>query len=163
MNDIQNKQDLTPKKMSINEKIDVVVNMFVEGIDYNQLPGVKKKSLGIPGADKFVFMFELYARFTKDTQVLESFKDYKGVIIFKCELVDKSGRVWGEGRGAGQLGQGKNCETINSTVKMAEIRAKRDAVLNTFPIRDRFTQDIDDDFVPTKKTIKIKDNEVQTL
>lgn len=159
----KNKSLIVQPKLSVNEKIEMVVSTLSENIDFTLLPGTKKKSLLIAGADKFVFIFELLTKYKRDTDIQDAFKDYKGVIVFKCELVDKNGKVWGEGRGAGQLGQGKNCETINSTIKMAEIRAKKDAVLNTFPIRDRFTQDIDED-ITVKKNIKINNNnEVETF
>jgi len=51
--------------------------------------------------------------------------------------------VLGEGRGAFLVGEKGMKE--NSTIKMAEKRAKIDAVLNTLGLADLFTQDIEDD------------------
>lgn len=141
-----------------NEVIETIVNDFKQGIDFAVVIKGKKPTLLVPGADKLAFRFNLMAQFSKDSEALEMLSHVKGLIAFKCELVSRNdGKKVGEGRGAAVLGEGGNCKDPNSTIKMAEIRAKRDAILNTFPVRDRYTQDLED--LKTEETKLTVDSE----
>ena len=135
--------------------IQKLIGNFKAGLDYAVVIKGKKPTLLVPGADKLTFRFNLMAEFSKDTDTIEIFKDTKNLAAIKCVLIDRfTDRKVGEGRGAAVLGEGGNCKDINSTIKMAEIRAKRDAVLNTFPLRDRFTQDLEAQVnVPAKVSV----------
>lgn len=147
------------------EIIAKVIESFEAGVDYGRSAG-KKDSLWIPGADKFCFAFNIKPEWVKDTEVLEMLSGLQKIIAFKCILSDrKTKTVLGEGRGAAQIGEGENCNTINGAIKMAEIRAKKDAVLNLFPIRDRFTQDLveEDEKGQKKSTVTVQDGKVQVL
>lgn len=138
-----------------NKVIDLLIKDFVSRIDFMVLVRGKKPTLLVPGADKLAFKFNLMSLFSKDTETLEMLSHVKGLVAFKCDLVSrKTGKKIGEGRGAAVLGEKENCKDPNSTIKMAEIRAKRDAVLNIFPIRDRFTQDTEDQ-KPEETKVKI--------
>lgn len=150
-------KSLQVKNINDEEIINQVISVFQDGVDFATIAGCKKPTLLVPGADKFCFKFGLSARSKVDEETQNIFKDVKNLVVYKCELMDiRTGKILGEGRGAAQLGDGQNCRTYNSMIKMAEVRAKRDAVLNTFPIRDRFTQDMDDE--PLRKNLKIKDD-----
>lgn len=117
---------------------------FKKGIDFAVVFKGQKPTLLIGGADKLSWRFNLIAEFNKDLEIEKCFADVKNLVVMKCELIMRNTRKKvGEGRGSAILGEGGNCRTIHSTIKMAEIRAKRDAVLNVFPIRDRFTQDME--------------------
>lgn len=134
-----------------NEVIESIVADFKQGIDFAVVIKGKKPTLLVPGADKLAFRFNLMAIFTKDIETIEMLSAVKGLVAFKCELISRfDGKKIGEGRGSAVLGDGGNCKDPNSTIKMAEIRAKRDAILNTFPVRDRYTQDIEDVVVQPK-------------
>ena len=142
----------------VNEAIDSIVNDFKRGVDYDVIVAGKKPVLLIPGADKVTFKFNLMATFKKDTELLEM-TQIKGAIAFICELIDRrTGKKIGEGRGASIVGNGKNCESLNGAIKMAEIRAERDAVLRTFALRERFTQDLEELNGKGKTKFTISDN-----
>lgn len=140
-----------------NQFVDGITSSFKVDVDYGVIPGCKKPTLYIAGADKLAMSFNLVPRWRKDSDTLEMVAGLKNVVAYVCELVDRrTNKVVGEGRGAAQLGEKDNCKTINSTIKMAEIHAKRDAILNTFPLRDRFTQDMGEDDAPSvKKTVTV--------
>ena len=142
---------LVPKKFELmtdvsKKLIDSIIYSFQKGVDFDVVVKGKKPTLLIPGADKLCNQFSLMPTWKKDNESMEMLLGTKNCIVYICELVDrKSEKVVGEGRGASVLGESQNCQTVNGAIKMAEIRAKRDAVLNLFPIRDRFTQDSDAD------------------
>ena len=126
--------------------IDSIVGNFQKGVDFDVVVKGKKPTLLIPGADKLCTQFSLKPAWKRDIEVTEMLVGIKNCVAFVCQLIDrKSGEVVGEGRGASVLGESTSCHTVNGAIKMAEIRSKRDAVLNLFPIRDRFTQDLDAD------------------
>jgi len=126
--------------------IDKIINSFKKGVDFDVVVNGKKPTMLIPGADKLCTQFGLRPAWKKDVETMDMLLGVKNCIAYICELIDrKSDKVVGEGRGASVLGESHSCHTINGAIKMAEIRAKRDAVLNLFPIRDRFTQDLDAD------------------
>lgn len=128
-----------------NKVIELLIEDFKPKTDFMVLVKGKKPTLLVPGADKLAFKFNLMAQFSRDVETLEMLAHIKGLVAFKCDLISRAtGKKIGEGRGAAVLGEKENCKDPNSTIKMAEIRAKRDAVLNVFPIRDRFTQDMED-------------------
>lgn len=136
--------------IEVNERIKSIVDDFKDGVDYAVVVG-KKPTLLIPGADKVNFRFNLMATFRKDLEVIEM-TGIKGAIAFICELVNRAtGQKVGEGRGAAVLGDGQNCKTLNGAIKMAEIRAERDAVLRTFALRERYTQDMENEAKETKQ------------
>lgn len=143
----QNEQEFYKFELANSQcqsNIESIVKSFQPGVDYDVVASGKKPTLLIPGADKFTYRFNLMAKFRRDADVIDMV-GRKGLIALICELIDrKTGEVIGEGRGASEVGDGQNCKTVNGAIKMAEIRAKRDAVLNLFPIRDRFTQDMED-------------------
>lgn len=142
-----------------SEVIEKIIEDFKDGIDY-QLVG-KKKTLSISGTDKVNFKFNLMPTFRKDDEVFQMLGQIqKGLIAFVCDLVDRrTNKKIGEGRGASILGQGDNCNTVNGAIKMAEIRAERDAVLRTFALRDRFTQDMEDIKIESNETAISVDND----
>jgi len=150
--------EMTTDKSS--KLIESILKDFTAGIDYMTLVNGKKPTLLIPGADKLCMKFNLMALFKTDMETISVLKDMKNFVAFICELVHReTGQVVAQGRGAAQIGDGASCKTINGTIKMAEIRSKRDAVLNLFPIRDRFTQDMEDvKSEPTKMTVDQEGN-----
>ena len=144
---------------STNEIIKKIADEFQEGVDYAVVIKDKKPTLLIPGADKILFKFNLMAVCKRDLDAGEMLKDVKGLIAFICELINRNtGKKIGEGRGAAMLGEGGNCKSPNSAIKMAEIRATRDAVLRTFPLRDRFTQDMEDQPIQELTKISVSEN-----
>lgn len=82
--------------------IDKVKPLLIEGVDIYTLPGMKKPSLGKPGAEKMAAIFGLTAKFEVDKETMEvmgaTINDKK-YIAYVCNLSAK-GRVAGQGRGA---------------------------------------------------------------
>lgn len=157
------KKSLVVKKFDLitNESkklIEDIITRFQKGVDYDVVVKGKKPTLLIPGADKLCNQFSLRPMWRRDTETMAMLTEIKNCVAYICELVDrKSGLVIGEGRGAAIVDEAQNCKTVNGTIKMAEIRAKRDAVLNLFPIRDRFTQDIEG-FETEKRAFTVSDD-----
>ena len=142
---------------STNKIISAMLASFQEKIDFAVVVKGKKPTLLIPGADKILFQFNLMAVCKRDIETMEMLKNIAGLVAFVCELIDRrTDKKVGEGRGAAVLGENENCKNPNSTIKMAEIRATRDAVLRTFPLRDRFTQDMEDSEEQTKISVNDK-------
>lgn len=82
--------------------IEKVKPMLIEGVDVYTLPGMKKPSLGKPGAEKLAAIFGLIAKFEVDKETMEIIgKEANGkpYIAYVCNL-SRSGRVSGQGRGA---------------------------------------------------------------
>lgn len=76
--------------------------LLIEGIDIYTLPGMKKPSLGKPGAEKLATIFNLTGKFEVDKETMEligATANGKPYIAFVCNLSSK-GRVAGQGRGA---------------------------------------------------------------
>lgn len=119
------------------EFIEKVNNICVEGRDYHVVKG--KKSLAKGGAEKIASIFTWTAQFEKDTDTLSMLGDQKGLVAYKCTLVN--GQFVGEGRGAATLS--KNEGDPNKTIKMAQKSAFIDAVLRASGLSDFFTQDLD--------------------
>jgi hypothetical protein len=82
--------------------IEKVKPMLIEGVDIYRLPGMKKDSLGKPGAEKLAAIFGLTAKFEVDRDTMDMIgKEANGkpYIAYICN-VSRSGRVAGQGRGA---------------------------------------------------------------
>lgn len=110
----------------------------VEGKDYHVIQG--KKSLAKGGAEKIASIFHWTAKFEKDTESLEMLGEIKGLVAFKCTLMN--GQFVGEGRGAASLI--RNSNDPNKTLKMAQKSAFIDAVLRASGLSDFYTQDLED-------------------
>lgn len=144
------------------EKINLILNQFERNVDYGETVN-GKNSLWAPGVDKLTFIFNLRAEWERDDTTLSMIGD-KNVICFVCKLYDRrTHTLVGEGRGAAKLGEGGNCKTINSTIKMAERRAIKDATLNVFPVRDRYTQDVDEEVEDKTQTTLTVDASGKTV
>lgn len=115
-----------------------------EDIDYGIIPGTgTKPTLLKPGAEKVLSLFNLRAEWGKDTDTLEMI-NIPGAVAFECKLVNRSnGEIVGEGRGVA-IPNEKKSWNANTQVKICEKRALVDAVLSTFALSSRYTQDIED-------------------
>lgn len=141
--------ELKKKLKNVTDKTKVIEDFiqenFTEGVDFAiAFAGADKKTLTKAGSEKICLLFNVEAKFRKDDETLSMVGDTKGVICFLCELIDrKTGRVVSEGRGACTTAEKGN--KINTAIKIAQKRAKVDAVLNMAGLSDRFTQDKGDD------------------
>lgn len=125
--------------IDLRQKFTAKVNAIcVEGKDYHVIQG--KKSLAKGGAEKIASIFKWTAKFEKDTESLEMLGEVKGLVAYKCTLMN--GQFVGEGRGAAMLA--KNNGDPNKTLKMAQKSAFIDAVLRSSGLSDFFTQDLED-------------------
>lgn len=98
-----------------------------------------------PGAEKFCDLLNLLPTFEPDTETIAMLPDEikkQGIIALKCILYSKiNGKKISEGRGACSLPEKSN--NVNISTKIAEKRAKVDAVLG-LGLSDTFTQDLED-------------------
>lgn len=146
----QKTQDLRAMLDHENEKR-ALINEFIEknltaGTDFGsiEIRGVQSKpSLFKPGSEKMCNLFRLTPKFERDDDTWEMLGKKAGVICFKCELVDQTGKIVGEGRGTATTAIQADFD-VNKQVKIAEKRAQIDAVLRVFALSERFTQDIED-------------------
>ena len=131
---------------------------LVEGVDYGTIHVAPKDKCPNPssckndwhyskpclfkaGAEKFCSLLQLRARFKIDEEILRMTGE-QGLIAFICELVYVNGEVVAEGRGACSLKE--KMGNANVAIKIAEKRAKVDAVLS-LGLSDTFTQeDVED-------------------
>lgn len=102
-----------------------------------------KPSLFKPGAEKFASLFRLTARFKKDVETWEMAGSPAGLFAYMCELVNGSGEVVGEGRGACSADEKTN--SMNTAIKIAQKRAQMDATLRYGALSGFFTQDMEDE------------------
>lgn len=123
-------------------------NNLIEDVDYGTIKIGGKESkpcLFKPGAEKFCNLLKLKAEFFTDLETLSMIPEKMkadGVIAFRCDLIHMvTGQKISEGRGVCTIAEKKGI--INTAVKIAEKRAKVDAVL-MFGLSDSFTQDLED-------------------
>ncbi len=142
---VEQKNDLVKTDADIDGYITLRQNFIkkvnaicVEGKDYHVIQG--RKSLAKGGAEKIASIFKWTAKFEKDNEALEMLGEIKGLVAFKCTLVN--GQFVGEGRGAALLS--KNNSDPNRTLKMAQKSAFIDATLRASGLSDFFTQDLED-------------------
>lgn len=143
----------TEKRKLIKEYI---AKHLVRGTDYGQIHIAKncpnkynckneyhfsKDVLFKPGAEKFSSLFKLRAEFTKDAETWEMLGSNPGTVAYLCKLFTATGVLVGEGRGIASISEKGNA---NTAVKIAEKRAKMDAILATGALSDFFTQDLED-------------------
>ena len=75
--------------------------LLIEGTDFYRLPGMKKDSLGKPGAEKLASFYALRASFKIDNETMDALGDMgdKKFVAYVCTLT-YNGIFAGEGRGA---------------------------------------------------------------
>lgn len=128
---------------------------LIAGVHYGVPPGCEpresprreqwqhKPSLYKAGADFICDLMQVEPRWEVDMDAWKQLGEPIGAFVMKCRLLSKSnGEVVGEGRGVHKDGQKKM--DANGAIKMAEKKAKVDAVLNAYGLSDLFTQDLED-------------------
>lgn len=117
-----------------------IVPKLVAGKDYFVIQG--NKSLGKSGAELLASLFQLSATFKDDLETVRMLNNVPGLVAYTCTLVDRSGHVVGEGRGAATLV--KNQNDPNKTIKIAQKRAFVDSIIRSLSASSIFTQDVED-------------------
>lgn len=145
---------------------------LLEGKDYGVIPGTKRPTLYKPGAEQIAGWFECRPEYKvlseeHDANVVNEFEkpvwengrktnkkvksESRGLHAFRleCLLVHRpTGMVVGSGVGSCSTLEQKYVDRPNdlenTVLKMAKKRAFVDAVLTTFALSDRFTQDLED-------------------
>jgi hypothetical protein len=100
-----------------------------------------KPSLFKPGAEKFASLMHLRPTYKKDEDTWVMGGSVPGTFYYVCYLMKENGDIAGEGRGAASI---EEKGSPNVAVKLAQKRAKVDAVLSTGGLSDFFTQDLED-------------------
>jgi hypothetical protein len=116
------------------------------GVDYGTIMTGRresKPSLFKPGAEKMCLLFGLRSKFNADRATLVMAGNPPGLFAYVCRLIDRQGRIVGEGRGAADLTE-RNGWTVNNAIKICEKRAQVDAILRVGGISEIFTQDLED-------------------
>lgn len=124
-----------------------IEEIFVEGIHFGSVPGVKKKFLFKAGCEVVISMMGLVAR----TEVVDKVEDYvNGVFSYTCKtwLIDASGSIRAEGYGICNSKENKylkqNPYNIqNVLVKLSRKRSITDATLSVAGLSNKFSQDED--------------------
>jgi hypothetical protein len=113
---------------------------LVKGVDYGQIGTFKKEVLFKPGQEKIFSLMNLTSRLEKDSDTIDMIGDGAGVVAYICRVYRKGEEI-AQGRGAAKVGE--NSRDINSTIKIAEKRARMDACLS-LGFSEFFTQDLED-------------------
>lgn len=132
-------------------RIHVVKGCYAEQKQRGSCDNMKhfsKDILAKPGQEKIFSLFQLSSKLEKDTETIEMLPNRSSLIAYKC-IVTRNGDVIAEGRGAAEVGdKGRD---VNSTIKIAEKRARMDACL-ALGFSEYFAQDLDDpDYQNQKK------------
>ena len=105
-----------------------------------------KECLFKPGALKLLRLFKCRIEFYRDDEMWESGGKKDNEFYLLGRVFTAKGQLVGEGRGMSSVaGDKKFNDNKNTLVKMAEKRALLDAVINTFGLAYRFTQDLDEE------------------
>ncbi len=123
-----------------------IVHNLKAGTDFGTISTGRresKPSLFKPGAEKICLLLQLRPRFLPDAASLAMAGNRDGLFIYICRLIDRQGRVVGEGRGAAELSE-RSGWTVNNAIKICEKRAQVDAVLRVAGLSEVFTQDLED-------------------
>ena len=145
----------------INECIDQI---FVEGVHYGSVPGVKKKFIFKAGCEVILSMMGLVAR----TEVIDKIEDYtNGVFSYTCKtwLIDNAGSVRAEGYGVCNSKENKylkmNPYNIqNVLIKLSRKRSICDATLSVASLSNKFSQD--EDLVEPEQPVGRNPEELRT-
>jgi hypothetical protein len=125
----------------------VSADVLQEGEDFGRIPGVPKKSLFKPGAEKLGATFHLRPEFTILTAVEDN--DFVAFTI-RCDLYGiNNGQPAGSGLGSCNSREKKNWsanpwQNHNNILKIAKKRAFVDAIITATNASDVFTQDVED-------------------
>lgn len=99
-----------------------------------------KPPLYAAGADFICDLLGVRAVFAADVAAWQQLGSRAGAFVISCHLFSRAtGELIGEGRGCRSEGDKKG--DANNAIKMAEKSAKVDAVINSYGLRDLFSQD----------------------
>lgn len=150
------------RQMEIRKVMTQIIKEYlVEDVDYGRIHIAKdcpnkynleackntshwsKKNLFKSGSEKITGLYKLRAEYQKDEETASMLSSVKDAVFLLCKLVHiPSGEVVTEGRGACTLKE--KYDNVNNAIKIAEKRAKIDAVLS-LGFSDAFTQDLEDE------------------
>lgn len=132
-----------------------LLGQMKRGIHYGTPPGCEprsnpdplqwthKPSLYKAGADLICDLMGVRPTYEPDDGVWRQLGSKEGQVCIKCKLLSKlTEEVVGEGGGVFEVGEKKMGP--NPTLKLAEKRAKVNAVLNSWGLSDLFTQDLEE-------------------
>lgn len=116
-----------------------VQNQLTRDLDFGVIPGTKKPTLYKPGMERIFSLLGIRTELEKDEATL-SMITQENVVAYVCRAYSlKTGQLLGEGRGACSVDEKG---LVNTTVKIAEKRARMDCCLN-MGFSEYFTQDLE--------------------
>jgi len=86
-------------------------------------------------------LLKLRAEYISDIEAVKEFGSPQGMIARRCKLYDANNGTTPVGEGLGIAILGEKGRDANTTIKMANIRALRDAILNTIPMLSELFSD----------------------
>ena len=150
----------------------LIVQALADGTDYGLVPGTRgKKSLFKPGGERILKAFGCRAEYTVIEREADHDREnkYEKMVwlassrrkeaepgtsrglyryVVNCSIYEQGGRCVGSSIGSCSTMESKYIDrprdVENVILKMAQKRAMVGAVLNTFGLSDRFTQDVED-------------------
>lgn len=134
-------------------------------VDFQKIPRTKKPTLTKAGAEAICQAYGVFQRFEIiHKEISTDPKSPSFTFIVRCDLIKinpQDGKEWvvAQGMGAGSTNERSNgssgaYDSLNKTLKMCEVRAKRDAAINLAGASSWFTQDLDnEDFIASGKDI----------
>jgi len=150
----------------------LIVQALADGTDYGLVPGTRgKKSLFKPGGERILKAFGCRAEYTVIEREVDHDREnkYEKMVwvasarrkepepgtsrglyryVVDCRIYEQGGRCVGSSIGSCSTMETKYIDRPrdleNVVLKMAQKRAMVAAVLNTFSLSDRFTQDVED-------------------
>lgn len=160
---------MTPKEMRAQMKeetkkreilTEYITHHFKNGVDFGQIHVMPKDKCSNPynctnpkhfskptlfkaGAEKFLSLFRLRVEYSKDTETWEMLGNESKTVCYIARLYTANGIMVGEGRGV--CATGEKSGSANTAVKIAQKRAKIDAVLSSGGLSDFFTQDLEEE------------------
>jgi len=161
------------KVIEYNQRVrELIAQSMKHGIDYGKVPKTEKDTLFKAGAELICKSFNARAEYhlvesEKDHNFecvyYDKYKNKKNSLglyryLYRCSIRMPDGSILGEGDGSCSSLEQKYIwaprNNENVVCKMAQKRALVGAVLNSFALSDRFTQDLDDSAaVPTTAEI----------
>lgn len=156
ISDLKAQLDYETQKREVLENF--IRHHLVESIDYGKIHIARacenkfkctnpyhfsKPTLFKPGGDKVMSLFRWIADFSIDTETRSFFNDKEGLVAYICKIYSSQGQLVASGRGA--CDAERENKDPNATIKIAQKRAKMDAIMSTGWLSDFFSKDSDDE------------------
>ncbi len=174
-----------------NEITQLIVKALKKDTDYGQVPGTRgKETLFKPGAERILKAFGCHVKYVVTEREVDHdrINNYEKMVwserlrrkepvegtsrglyryVIECQVYTHAGAFVGSGIGSCSTLETKYIDRPrdleNTVLKMAQKRAMVAAVLNTFGLSDRFTQDMEETVDRPDKTVEVPETAQRPL